>query len=318
MRVFPLAFSLLLTAAGRSSTGDVRFRVLDAEDHPIVGAVALPDLLGIDTSEPTDAQGWGVLRARSGRLDLSVVAPHFKLATASIVVGQATPTIIHLEKANALELILQRDDGTSSTHAVVQFRTEGTPVFPENAGGAVGWWRQKYSITGGTCGSGHASNEGRPEEYSVAVHPGEDGRIVLEDVRPDQKITIDVVDEIATALVPSFTVEVGKDEHARVAKTIDGPLQDVVIQVKDEHGAGVPGARVRVEALVRARTALSLSGIATRKTDESGTCRITNIRSAHASITIKKAGYSAWYRADVAIGAGDASIECILTRSDGG
>jgi len=307
--------SLGRQAASRAS--DLVFRVLDSEDHPIAGAVAVPDLLGLDKSDPTDAQGWSVLKERKGGQDLSILAPHFKLTTVRVVHGQTTPTVVHLEKANALELILHRDDGSPSRNAVVQFRTEGSRIFPGDTGGVAGLWRQRYFVTGTTCGGGNSETDGQPVQFCLAVRPEEDGRIVLEDVNPDQMITIDVADEITTRLVPSSTVKIGGDERAKVMRTIDGPLQDVIIRVKDEHGAGLPGARVRVTSMVRPRGFLGAAGIGPRKTDQTGACRFSEIRSAHASITAEKKGYRAWCQSNVAIGPGEPSVECVLTRSDG-
>jgi hypothetical protein len=297
--------------------GDLIFRVLDSEDHPIAGAVAVRDLLDLHASDPTNAQGWGVLKEWNGRQDLTVVAPHFKLTAFKIISGQSTPTIVHLKKANALELVVQRGDGSISANTVVVLRTEGSQIFPGDTASPAGRWRQRYFVTGNICGGGSSESEGQADRFYMALRPAEDGRIVLEDVSPKQEITITVMDEITTALLPSFTVEVGKDERLKVVRTIDGPLQDFIIRVKDEHGAGLSGARVRVTSMVPPRGEVFGDGVTPpRKTDQMGECRISEIRSAHAWIAVEKKGFRGWYR-DVAIGPEDPSIECVLARSDG-
>src|SRR5262249_22124242 len=140
-----LAFLLALVSAhARQDAGDLIFKVIDPEDRPVAGALAFRDLAGMWASDPTNAQGLGVLRERKGESEFFVVAPHFRLAKANVVHGGFAPTLVHLKKSNALELTVRRSDGSVSREAVAVLQAEGSRFFPYDDGSPAEMLRQKH------------------------------------------------------------------------------------------------------------------------------------------------------------------------------
>lgn len=322
LRRTPSAFALaflpsLVSAHAHQDAENLFFKVIDPENRPVAGAVAFRDLLGIGASDPTNTQGSGVLEVRKGQSEFFIFAPHFRLAKVDVTRGGPAPVLVHLKKSNALELMVRLSDGSASRDAVAVLQTEGIRIFPYDNSSPAEILRQNYFITARSCGGGGGSHaEGQPVQFGLALGVADEGRILLEDVIPHLSISIDVVDEISTPLVPTFKVELGEDEHASLEKRIDWRLQDFVIQVRDGHRSGVPAARVKVISALRPHGGTFEHGIPiTRKTDATGACRLSGIRSTQAVITVEKNGFRSWYRSDVEIGPEHPSIECVLAPS---
>lgn len=316
-----LAVALLVPAGTElGAADDLLFKAVDPQGKPVARAVASLDRGGMHASEPTNESGWGVLRGWDGRSDVFVIASHFGMEVAHSSSVHDGRVIVPLKKANTLEIVVQTSRGTPVQEALVLLQTDGGPVFHGEIAVPVSMWRSKYCAPGGTYGGGCSYAKGQvPDACYVILKSNTDGRVCVEDVNRDLGITLWVTDELLAPLSEPEVIRVKEGESVKSTKTILDPLGDVVVCVSDEHGDPLRKARVKVTSVNRpVGRAFENMQAFPKRTDQDGRCRITGVRSTHASVVVELEGYEAWYRGDFAIDNGGSTLPVTLKRRDHG
>jgi RNA polymerase sigma-70 factor (ECF subfamily) len=268
----------------------VEFIVRDSGGHPIAGAVGIA---GNAVSRPTDEAGRGALEFVGSGIDrLSVGAHGFWARAQGIPPERDVPVPITLEVGNELDVevagLQASSIGDTSLHLV-----SASPLFVNLGGWLPG--STVREVLAGSCQVSYPAGDDRTRGF-VICGLDEEGRFAVEDLKPGEPLTLQVLGPFDNILHDEDLAPLGPTEHRHVAIRIAESGHRVSGRVLSEDGAAIPRAYVRLEAGDRHAVA--------RTTGRDGEFSFPSLPGGEIKLSVVKRG---WVPYEVRLVVGDSS-----------
>jgi RNA polymerase sigma-70 factor (ECF subfamily) len=224
----------------RSPGRDIPFVVTDMAGRPIPGAVGIA---GSIVSRPSDEQGHGVIEFVPHDIDKFHVRAHgYWSGNAQIPREVDGPLPLTLEPGNQLAIELMGVDADSQSHIALHFLSS-SPLFANSNGWLPEWPVREILV--GSCWSAHMASETQRRGTAVC-NCDDQGRFVVEDLRPGEPITLQVLGPFERVLHEEEIIPLERSERREIAIRILEPGRKLVGRVLSEEGRGIYRAHVFV------------------------------------------------------------------------
>lgn len=247
---------------------DVHFVATDAAGAPLCGAVARVDGPTLVRSEPTRADGRGVLRAvlASAR---AIEVEALEYETAEVRLGdegslESFPLVVRLARRPALHLTLLGRDGAPLTDAFVLLScVDGKPFASDRGPSADAIQLDLGAPRPRRRTLAPASARESDPRIALVYAPDRNGKLCLPGLHPSTALEVGVEDKLGNVLASQ---RVDPEELARnqeVVLRIDRAPAQFVVHVTDATGAPLAGAEISRFDAREILGATDASGIAT-------------------------------------------------------
>jgi RNA polymerase sigma-70 factor (ECF subfamily) len=281
----------------RPPSRDLALLVRDPQGNPIPKALASAGDL---VSAPTDGEGRTALAAVPlATKEMEVAAHGFWGKTIALPEAIDRPLEVELEPGNELAVDVEGIPADLAGRIALHLVCTEPPFANLGDHWLPGWLVR--SVTVGGCWSAS------PAEGVVNCACAEDGRLVLEDLRPGLPVKLRLVGGFQDVLLETDVEPLGRSEHRRVS--LRHPEPKCVVAGRTLADDGTPLPRVRV-TLRRGEKDTDSRG-----SDGEGRFTFSLQQPGVLDLTATKPGWVAEPRAVVADGASDASVEVRLQRS---